>query len=264
MDLKDELERSFAGEPAHRPVEERIAAGRRLVRRRRAVAGVVALAAVGGIGAAYGAVGGEPAAEPGYTDRTEDAEPGPDRALLDESQVAVGPDGELLTAPGVEIVEQVPNPGGYGDPGAAYGVAYRSGGTLSWALVDRGGGTYQEAFRAFPTFELWLDDQVALQRGRPTLQLVEFAGGERLQPLSGVDLLAQTAEIAPIEGFAKAGDPTAVAEVSYDGRRWYVVARDLDDAPPEYFPAAASVTRPTLAEFVAWLEADPWHFDSLR
>jgi hypothetical protein len=54
------------------------------------------------------------------------------------------------------------------------------------------------------------------------------------------------------EEFAPADARTAVAEVSYQAKTWFVLARDLNVGPPEYFPTAASVSGSTLEEFLGY------------
>ena len=58
FDLKNAIDESFGGGPAHRPMEDRLRAGRRAVRRRRTVvSGVVAAAMAGIVGAASAVTG---------------------------------------------------------------------------------------------------------------------------------------------------------------------------------------------------------------
>jgi hypothetical protein len=58
FDLRNAIDESFGGGPAHRPMEDRLRAGRRAVRRRRAVvSGVVAAAMAGIVGAASAVTG---------------------------------------------------------------------------------------------------------------------------------------------------------------------------------------------------------------
>jgi hypothetical protein len=269
MNLTDALEKSFVDEPAHRPVQQRITAGRRLVRRRRAVTGAAAVAVVAVLGAGYAVIGsdGERASEPPIADQKKD-QPVEDETsfsqdLLDDYQVVVAPNGLLLKAPGVEILQKVPNPGGYGDPGKAYGVAFTFEGTTRWSLIDPSGGSYEDAFRSFPTFEYWLADQVALQQGEPMLALVRFGAGEELLPRAGVAILQQTGDIDIGPRFAGPNDRSAAAEVRYAGERWYVLARELD-GDIQYFPTAASVSKPTLEEFLPYAKDSYNTGDGLR
>lgn len=255
MNLTDELEKSFAHEPAHRPVEQQLAAGRRLVRRRRTVTGAAALAVVAVLGAGYAVVGSgdDKASDPPIADQKQPTDdPVDDDLKLQDWGVSVSRDGELLTAPGVQVIESVPNPEGYGPPGKTYGVAYDRDGTTNWVLIDPSGGSHEVAFQSFPTFDYWLRDQVAMQRGEPLLELVRFGEGEELLPRAGVEILQQTGEINIGPRFAGPNDRTAVAEVMYDNQRWYVLARDLADSGIQYFPTAASVSTPTLEEFLPY------------
>ena len=257
MNLDTEFRTAFLDEPIHRPVEDRIVAGRRVVRRRRGLTGLAALALVGAVGLGYSVLDNEEPTTTGVSGTPGEQWP------KDAREVYVDSNGELQVAPGVQVLEsgtvidhdEVPT----------YGVAYIYKGTTYWAHLDQYGGTYDEAFAAFPTFPDWLDDQVALQDGEPLLHLVRFGADGLLEPLEGVELLDQTSHVDPRHNIAPPGVPVAVAEVRWEGQRWYVVARDLDDDDDSlYFPAAASVTKPTLDAFVTWLEADPANFDGLR
>lgn len=258
MNLDTEFQTAFLDEPLHRPVEDRIVAGRRVVRRRRGLTGLAAFALVGAVGMGYTALDSDEPTTTGVA-----GSPGQDQKWPEGMrEVYVDHSGELQVAPGVQILESGTVLDNDGEP--TFGVAYIYKGTTYWAMVEPSGGTYDEAFAAFPTLPDWLDDQVALQAGEPLLQLVRFGDDGLLEPLAEVQLLDQTSDIDPRHNIAPPGVPVAVAEVRWEGQRWYVVARDLDDEGSEYFPAAASVTKPTLDAFVTWLEADPANFDGLR
>jgi hypothetical protein len=262
MNLTEELDRSFDSGPAHRPIEDRLVAGRRLVRRRRiaaTAATAAVLAVIGTTGVALTGAGG-PSTDPGIAD-SPSGEPEKDGFGLEKGQeIRLTPDGTLLTAEGVEVVENAENPLGYTPPDHSLGVVYRFEGATYWALttIEKDGKDFgsftasDEAGRSFPTFEYWLEDQVALQNGEPTLALVTFGKGETLQPRDGVEIVQQTGEIDLPDNFAGPDDRTAVAEVTYAGERWYVLARQVDGNAPEYFPSAAAVTRPTLQGFLEY------------
>jgi hypothetical protein len=75
FDLKNAIDESFGGGPSHRPMEDRLRAGRRAVRRRRAVvSGVVALTMVGIVGAASAVTGGSGSAHRELHPATNDAD----------------------------------------------------------------------------------------------------------------------------------------------------------------------------------------------
>jgi hypothetical protein len=256
MNLDTEFQTAFLDEPIHRPVEDRIVAGRRVVRRRRGLTGLAAFALIGAVGIGYNALDDSEPTTTGVAGTPDQKWPEGAR------EVYVDHDGELQVAPDVQVLESGTVIDHDGEP--TFGVAYVYKGTTYWAIVDPSGGTYDEAFAAFPTLADWLNDQMALQAGEPLLQLVRFGTDGLLEPLEGVELLDQSADIDPRHNIAPPGVPVAVAEVRWEGQRWYVVARDLDDSGSEYFPAAASVTKPTLDAFVTWLEADAANFDGLR
>jgi hypothetical protein len=150
MNLTEELNRSFGDGPAHRPVEQTVAAGRRLVVRRRLATGAgatVAAVVIGGTAFAL-AGGGSPSAvpeptfaatstsSPEATDPPVDAggpdhDPGwgPEAAYLDT-------DGNLRIKPGWTVAEQVDEPLGPGS--VAVEVAH--GGKRQWFLWDGEGG----------------------------------------------------------------------------------------------------------------------------
>jgi hypothetical protein len=114
MNLTEELDRSFGTGPEHRPVEARLSAGRRLVRRRRLAtgAGAVAAALVVG-GTAFALAGGgspsavqEPTVATSPTSSPEAADPpvdagGPDHDLQWGREAAyLDTDGKLRIKPG--------------------------------------------------------------------------------------------------------------------------------------------------------------------
>jgi hypothetical protein len=151
MNLIEELDRSFGDGPAHRPVEQTVAAGRRLVVRRRLAAGAGAtLAAVLVGGTAFAlAGGGGPTAEPEPDFATtptssptpeaayppgdaggpaQDFEWGAEAAYLDT-------DGTLQIKPGWTIAEQIDEPVGPG----SLAVEVAHDGTRQWFLWDGAG-----------------------------------------------------------------------------------------------------------------------------
>jgi hypothetical protein len=102
MDLKDILDETAEAGPAHRPVSERVAAGRRAVQRRRtrAALGVAALVAAGGT--VWTALPDEPAPMVA-------AAPGPAAPPLwpsEDSWAAINEGGEVSLRPGVEVRQQ--------------------------------------------------------------------------------------------------------------------------------------------------------------
>jgi hypothetical protein len=150
MNLTEELDQSFGDGPAHRPVEQTLVAGRRLVVRRRLATGASATVAAVVIGGAAFALagGGSPSAVPETTfataptsspeaadlpvdagGRDHDLEWGREAAYLDT-------EGNLRIKPGWTIAEQMDEPLGPGS--VAVEVAH--GGKRQWFLWDGEGG----------------------------------------------------------------------------------------------------------------------------
>jgi hypothetical protein len=235
-----------------------VAAGRRARARRRAGLGAAcAVVLLAGGGVALAAAGSDRAAtDPGVA--TDPAAPGTrgEGALVDDELVALTLDGRLVVRDGVEVLQRVDNPLGSAPPASSLGLAVREGGTTYWYLLDTdgtsgAGSSHEVARRSFPTLRSWLADRVALESGRPTLALVRMAPDGRLTPRDGVTIVRQRTGVRLGNDFADPGTPTAVAEVRWRGRTWFVAARRFPGYAPEYFPSAASVSGPTLRDFLA-------------
>ncbi len=149
MNLIEELDRSFGDGPAHRPVAPTIAAGHRLVVRRRLVAGAgatVAAVLLGSAGFALGGGGSTAEPEPSFattpTASPEVSDPpvdggGPDRDLEWGREAAyLGSDGVLRTKPGWTIAKRIDEPVG---PGSV-AVEMARNGRLQGFLWDGKGG----------------------------------------------------------------------------------------------------------------------------
>jgi hypothetical protein len=269
IDIRDELDRSFGAGPPVDDLAVVLDRGHRAVRRRRiTVAAGAAVCCVVVGGAAWSTVdssgpttGRDPVVQPSGTGTGQEAGSLPveyrkaDDPDLGKGLVGFGDDGVFLVREGVDILEYVDNPLGLRPPDYSAGFAIRTDRREVWVLAEgnpSGGGTYTAPAReSFPSLAMWIDDWVALQDGEATLALVSFGGGDRLVPEPGVEIVRQQAD--PDLGPAFAGPDalrTAVAEVRWQGERWYVLARELPDSDPEYFPTAASVSRPTLEGFL--------------
>jgi len=164
-------------------------------------------------------------------------------------------DGNLQLANGVTITQRIENPFGAEAPNESVGLELEKDREKFWYLAHWGpslgsGWISDRAYKAFPSLQSWIDDLVALQTGGARLQLVKFGTDGRLAPLDGVTIVQQRANPDVGQSFAPAGTPTAVAEVTYQGDTWFVLARDLPDGPPEYFPTAAAVSGSTIDAFL--------------
>ncbi|MFC4784438.1 hypothetical protein ACT8ZV_08190 [Nocardioides sp. MAHUQ-72] len=290
MDIRDEIDRSFGSGPEPGPVTALVSEGRRALRRRRLVTGAAAAAvvvAIGGTTALATAGGGHPqgapvAGEPKATTTTGSPTPSPTtaperlavvtdkRAALMGMDVSLQPDGTLHVAPGVKVVRVVDNPYHRKAPSISAAVVYRLNGQTYWyaGYVDKlkGGGSASQQAMTELGFRDWIDEQAPIQGserggdpgsdvtewpGQVTMQLVRFDGdSERLQPLDAVTMVQQRPHPAVGESFAGPDDRTAVAEVEFEGERYYVLARRSAGAPAQYIAVSAADGGATLDAFL--------------
>lgn len=270
MLLQDEIERSFGDGPAHRPVDDRLQAGRRAVRRRRATTAVAALAVVAVVGASYSVVEGVGGDGAGSVASQGEAGEDPNDEMFMEGQLATYDAGEIVIRPGVQVVRKVENPLGFTPPDTSVGLVLEYRGETTWMLMDwstdgrtaGGGATSEVAGRDFSAFDLWLDHQVRFYKSNGRgLELVAFDGSGALTASEpGVDVLEQRAEPAMPRSFAAPREETAVARVTWNGDPWFVLARRLPgyEQHAEYFPTESVVAdgATTIDEFLAWARVE--------
>ncbi len=231
LDLREAFDRGFGPEPPHRHVAERVAAGHRAVRRRRAVGTVltVAVATVVGLGAV--AVLNDRPAGPGSVADDPTSSPTSDEWTGD-LPAQYTEDGLLEVRPGATVKQRIDEP--LGDPTAgqrsvALAVDYRR--KTTWMLLvwrrPTDGVRGSTAISATPTgvpFEDWVAGVVDPQDG-----YLGFAPDGSLVPTRpGVRILEQRHPIE-LKDFALNNEPTGAALLQgLDGKRWYAVARELD------------------------------------
>jgi hypothetical protein len=272
IDIAERIDRSFGDGPAAPPLDALVGLGHRALRRRRlslAGAGLAATVAIGGVLWSVGDGDVGRGADPSFVDEPTSQAPQPDLWQVVpasdpdiEGTELVGwdDDGGLKVREGVTVLRFSDNPLGFKAPDNSAALAVSVDGGETWLVTQynadaqgmRSTGTASEDARtSFPTFELWLDDQVAVAHGDPTLALVRFAPDGRLEARDDdVTLIQQRAHPDLGPTFAGPDDLTAVAEVRWGEKRWYVLARRIGDHDPEYFPTAASVSAPTLDGFI--------------
>ncbi|MFN8193030.1 MAG: hypothetical protein U0R80_01965 [Nocardioidaceae bacterium] len=261
IDLRELFESELGEGPAHRPLDERLRAGRSAVRRRRLAevgAGVTAVVIAGVL-----LVGG-PGRPNAGTDAPEVDEPSTPAATQEawaEDELARFAGGTWETRPGVEVVDRVDNPLHRRGRESSEGLAVVWKGEETWLLLDhtldRGRGedsvTSFPARVAMPDLASWVDQQVALQHGDATDLLVRFGDGETLEPVEGATILAQRPHPALPDNFAGPGDRTAVAKVRLGDQVWFVLAREIG-GQPDFIPTAASIAGPGIDDFLAYAE----------
>jgi hypothetical protein len=161
--------------------------------------------------------------------------------------------GHLETAAGVTVVRQVEGPVPGDD---SLGVVLRSEGRTTWALFTQGGdaSTWEpEAESGWLTFDQWLADQVAQQTGGPQVRLVELEDDGTVRPaVSGVEVLDQRAR-PDLPPYGTTEVPSALALVSWQGERWFVLVLGFDgEDGVTTFAAEKADGATTLDDFVAF------------
>jgi hypothetical protein len=269
MDVRDELEAAFAGEPAHRPIDDRLVSGRRALRRRRLSAGVAAAATVAAIAgaAAVTGLGDSPTgSDSGVTTNPTDTR-AIDQARAPWAQLS--PTGEVKLGPEVEEVRRIDNPLELSPPQQSVALELRKSDKVKWFLLAvRPGETWESSFGAFVGFgslDEWVDDQRRLEAGQPAKAYVEFAADGTLRPANPrVELVRQQANPDLPDNYDNYDGPleTAVAEVIVDDVTYYVLARD--PANPDYIAVPAFIGGRTMADFIDYARAQYAGGEGLR
>lgn len=236
-DWRDLIDGAVGDGPAqHRPLEERLVAGRRALRRRRVATGVVtAVVAVGVGGTAWGVVPSEPSSGGPIVGPSDNRATRPDdsRAASQGDLVTWNETGWTV-APGWTVVDQVDNPVGYRPPKRSVGLELRNGSDQVFALAtdDGDGGTSVNHIPvpAGTTLAEWLPAQVDNARqldGKPVARPVRFGTGETLVPVDGVTIIDQVPHPPLPANFASATDRTAAAWIDDHGKERFVLVREL-------------------------------------
>ncbi|WP_299930629.1 hypothetical protein [uncultured Nocardioides sp.] len=255
MDLMDRFEQATSGGPAHRPLEDRLVAGRRAQARRRitrTVSAVAATTAVVGVAWAL-----QPGADPSSGDGivASDASATPDPVVNSDLSDGVVPPpptvlfgydlntARLEIAPGVTVVRQVDDPvPNDAVTSAAAVVTYEGERKWVMAAVVRGQSGWASDLVATSgrSFEQWVRELTVLNtRGmfsngpyEPGWVTLDAAG--MLTANDGVTIVEQSSP-ARIDQ-APANAPSAAGTIEVDGARLCVVARKLpgEDADITY------------------------------
>jgi hypothetical protein len=262
-DLAHELERAIPRLPTA-PASSRLIAGRRARRRRRAYAGVAgaALVAVVAGGALSGLNGPISRAE----DRTADS-PSPDipawaQEYGNHGPASIYPDGRLWIAPDARLIRSVDIDlqADRDDIVSAYAVEAETDGEVDWSFVYRIGdnvlGEMDDPGRWTNDFDVWIADQTSTLEHRPSLaeRLVQFAGddSERLVAGPGAVVVDQNPDVV-LPNWQR-HPRIAVAQVTFEGRTWFVLAMGPAHDKPFYSAYEGAVVQAsTLDGFVDFL-----------
>lgn len=195
-----------------------------------------------------------------------------DPDLPADSPVSIEPDGTVGVRPGVDIVTTIAQPFDDKSLTASAALEYTWRGTRYWFVgyvQEGGGGTSVQPVLSTMSFRAWIREQRPIHGsatdvapdagrdwpGRVDLDLVVFQGDtQRLAPLPGVTILQQRAHPDLPDSFATADDRSAVAEVRFEGRRWYVLARSAAGSGPQFIAVSAGKGGDTLEEFLILAE----------
>ena len=223
--LQEEIDRSFAGEPPLRPVEDRLAAGHRALRRRRGVAAALACGVVAVTGTAYAVSGPgstgdagqhiatEPSSTPG-TDPTPTATSTP--GWEDDNPVRYR-DGVLEIRPGVVVHHHIDNPYDYRAPRQSDALDLTYEGQRMWLIADQtdnGFGYISSVPSAgWASFSAWVDDQVTAAGGDGYPATMRLTAAGRVVPVAGAEVLQRTDEPDLGPTFAPAGATVGAAVV---------------------------------------------------
>jgi hypothetical protein len=191
-----------------------------------------------------------------------------DPGLRAGEPVSIRPDGTVAVRPGVHVVRTIADPFGRQDTTTSAALEYTWRGASYWYVGyvgDSGGGAATQQVMDTMGFRAWIHEQRPIQGsvtevppdagagwpGRVDLDLVAFLGDtQRLAPLDGVTILQQRAHPDLPGSFATPQDRSAVAEVRFEGRRWYVLARSAVGSDPQFIAVSAGKGGDTLDEFL--------------
>jgi len=225
MDLKEFLDETAQAGPAHRPVSERVAAGRRAVRRRRARTAVALAAFVATAGTAWAALPSQTASEAPTA-----AGSGPVAPPLwpsGDSWAAINEDGQVSLRPGVEVRQQFDDVVS-GLPSVALDLVRGDGHrfVLLWVtdngvvneLVEPGVGSLNE-FVVDSQREIRGDLPMAVGTGGDyaSIPLVAYRNHE-LWLVPGAEIITAVEE--PIPGWCGTW-PSHAVEIAYQGSRYF-------------------------------------------
>lgn len=249
MDLKESFDRALDGGPAHRPIEDRLAVGRRAARRRRTAMGasVLATVLVGGVGWAVapgpggakdGSVATSPTINPAPTTPAEATTP-PDRfRMFGYYDVDSA---ELETAPGLRIEREIDSPVALEGVVSSAAIATFKG--KRWwlyaaVLLGQESRSNEVLALADRPFEQWVLEQAVLHTNELVSKSVLDPGWVTLDARGsltahqGATIVEQTSPARVDQ--APADVPSAAATIEVDGALICVVARILPDENPDF------------------------------
>ena len=231
VDWQELIDRSFGDGPRHRPVEQRLVAGRRALRRRRIVVGAAAVAltmAAGGV--ALAAQPSEPRSESPVVDRPN----GGGLQVNDEQAVrdlVAWTGSEWQVAREWDVDQRIPNPMGYEPPKRSVALEIHNGSVHRYVLatVDKNSGAlYSTRVPEGTILGDWLVAAKHNLSGKWQPDPVYFGSGETLIAADGVTILDQLPHPNLPANFASDGERTAAAQIDDHGQQTFVLVREFD------------------------------------
>lgn len=242
-----------------------LASGRRAVRRRRLAVGAAGLAVavvVGGAAALLldgggtssgrdGNVAGTPTGTPSATVTSDDATAAGDGQVV---PLYIGLDGVVEVPEGADVIERARFTATTGAEAEIfhvglggseyYAYATTSDSSVGWTRLPAQGLTLRE----------WVEQQLTLgaDDGSADRAWVRLDDRWRVRGLPGVQVLEQVSDPGLGDGFAAAGEPTAVAEVVRDGYTYFLAVRRLPDGTTEAIPYRRDDRITTLDAFLSY------------
>lgn len=268
--LDDQIERCFGTGPEHRPVEQRIAAGRRALWRRRVTAALTAAGMVAVLGATYAVAvpgpdrdgAGEVATDPTPTPPTATASAEPTRRPWRNLTARYADDGRLEIRPGVVVHEHIPNPYDWKPPQHSDALDITWRGRRLWTIVrlnhDGLGYTTTQPSSGWSSFADWVADGVRFNRAAgDSVPRTLVLAGDRVVAARGVTILQRTDDPRLGPRFASPGTPTGAAVVTLDtpGFSYFVVWRVVAGTLDTIVTPPAEVNGATFDELLTYARA---------
>lgn len=225
VDWHELIDRSFGDGPAHRPVEQRLAAGRRALRRRRIVVGAAAVALT--VAAGSVAMAAQPSDPRSVSPVVEQPDIRPDPPI----DLVAWTGSEWQVAPEWTVDQRIPNPMGYELPKRSVALEIHNGSVHRFVLAtaDPSGSTVHSTLVPDGTLlEDWLVAAKQDLGGRWQPDPVSFGAGETLVAADGVTILDQVPHPNLPANFASDGERTAAAQIDDHGQKTFVLVREVD------------------------------------
>ncbi len=281
--LQEQLDRSFGGGPPLPPVDSHVAAGRRALRRRRAVRSVTGVAAVavlltGGYAVSSGSgphsVRGEvtDTATASVPEPTETPSAEPTDLHWSRGELIRYVDGELVIRPGVTVHEHIGNPYGWKPPKLSDAVDVTWRGKRQWLMIEKRPlpqGTSSSSStpsNGWASFADYVADQVSLNGGSGWPDTFELDAQGQVVPTPGTRVHNRTDDPQLGPDFAPPGARTGAAVVSVPGNEasYFVVWRVIDGKLDVITTPPGDVVGATFEELLTGARARYASGDGLR